>query len=58
MNWEVTTLSPWDIPEIPKGTPVIIADFCVGGVGSSNQELSETYYKFQEFLNSREKIFK
>ena len=28
MNWEVTTYSPWDYPEIPKGTPLISATFC------------------------------
>ena len=57
MNWEVTTRSPWDYPEIPKGTPLVNATFCGGGSGDSDQELSETYYKFREFLDSHEKFF-
>ena len=57
MNWEVTTYSPWDYPEIPEGTPLITADFCEGGVEGNDQELSETYYKFREFLDSHEKFF-
>lgn len=55
MNWEVNTPSPWDYPEIPKGTPLITADFCGGG--DINQEHTETYYKFQEFLDSHERFF-
>ena len=55
MNWEVTTYSPWDYPEIPKGTPLISATFCGGG--GSDQKHSETYYKFSEFLDSHKAIF-
>ena len=57
MNWEVTTRSPWDYPEIPKGTPLITATFCGCGSGDSNQKYSETYYKFSEFLDSHEEKF-
>ena len=57
MNWEVTTRSPWDYPEIPKGTPLITAKFCGGGSGGSDQKYSETYYKFSEFLDSHEEKF-
>ena len=52
MNWEVTTYSPWDYPEIPEGTPLISATFCGCGSGGSDQKHSKTYYKFSKFLDS------